>query len=131
PVATTSSGAARISTTVPAAGDGSSASTLSVEISTRPWSFSTVSPTFTSQSSTVPSETDSPISGTATSTTLPPLSAGGLGGAGGAGDAERAAAPAGVAGPMPSSASLAASFSSSAAAPCSASSTADSSDAQS
>src|SRR4051794_14000679 len=69
PVATTSSGFARISTTVPATGDGSSASTLSVEISTRPWSRSTTSPTFTSQSRTVPSETDSPISGTATSTT--------------------------------------------------------------
>src|SRR4051794_16414080 len=128
PVATTSSGAARISTTVPATGDGSSASTLSVETSTRPWSFSTWSPTFTSQSSTVPSETDSPISGTATSMTSPPPSAGG---AGGTGDAGREAAPAAVAGLMASSASLAASFSSSAAAPCSASSTADSSAAQS
>ena len=97
PVATTSSGSARISTTVPATGDGSSASTLSVEISTRPWSRSTVSPTFTSHSSTVPSETDSPISGTATSTTSASVS------------------------------SLAACESCSAAAPCSASSTADSS----
>ena len=61
---------------MPATGDGSSASTLSVEISTMPSSTSTVSPTCLSHSRTVPSETDSPICGTVTSTTSPVAVAG-------------------------------------------------------
>ena len=48
---------------VPLAGAGTSASTLSVETSTRVWPSSTASPSATCHSSTVPSVTDSPISG--------------------------------------------------------------------
>ncbi|MEJ7715521.1 MAG: hypothetical protein WKF40_07385 [Thermoleophilaceae bacterium] len=43
--------------------EGTSASTLSVEISTSGSSTATVSPTCFSHSRTVPSETDSPIAG--------------------------------------------------------------------
>src|SRR5688500_6369400 len=50
----------------PAAGDGISASTLSVEISNNGSSRSTVSPTFLIQRTTVPSATDSPIWGITT-----------------------------------------------------------------
>ena len=64
---TTAPSSARISWIVPAAGLGISASTLSVEISTMGWSFSTTSPMPTSQRVMVPSETDSPISGMTTS----------------------------------------------------------------
>ena len=49
--------------TVPEAGAGTSASTLSVETSTIVWPSSTESPSETCHSSTVPSVTDSPISG--------------------------------------------------------------------
>ena len=49
--------------TVPEAGAGTSASTLSVETSTTVWPSSTESPSETCHSSTVPSVTDSPISG--------------------------------------------------------------------
>ncbi len=52
---------------VPAAGAGTSASTLSVETSTIVSPSATVSPTATWYSSTVPSVTDSPISGISTS----------------------------------------------------------------
>ena len=55
---------------VPATGEGTSASTLSVEISTSGSSTATLSPGFTRHSSTVPSATESPISGKATSTIL-------------------------------------------------------------
>src|SRR3954462_14126393 len=58
-----SSGSARIFVSVPAAGAGTSASTLSVEISTRGSSASTRSPTCLRHSRTVPSVTDSPIWG--------------------------------------------------------------------
>ena len=67
PTATVESGSARISATVPATGEGRSASTLSVEISTSGSSTATWSPTATRHSSTVPSATESPISGNATS----------------------------------------------------------------
>ena len=50
-------------TSVPAAGEGISASTLSVEISTSGSSASTRSPTCFNHSRTVPSVTDSPIWG--------------------------------------------------------------------
>src|ERR1019366_2729937 len=56
-----------ISCNVPAAGDGISASTLSVEISNSGSSRSTVSPTFFSHLVSVPSVIDSPIWGITTS----------------------------------------------------------------
>ena len=65
---TVSSGSARISATTPATGDGISASTLSVEISTSVSPSETWSPTCLCHSSTVPSWTDSPICGSTTST---------------------------------------------------------------
>ncbi len=58
---------ARISVITPAAGDGISASTLSVEISNSGSSRSTVSPTFLIQRTIVPSAIDSPICGITTS----------------------------------------------------------------
>src|SRR3954471_3262541 len=57
-----------ISASVPAAGAGISASTLSVEISNRGSSRFTVSPTFLSHLLSVPSAMDSPICGISTST---------------------------------------------------------------
>ena len=67
PTSTTSSSWATISSRVPAAGDGISVSTLSVDTSTRASSASTESPTSFSQRVTVPSVTDSPSSGMVTS----------------------------------------------------------------
>ena len=58
---------ARISVSTPAAGDGISASTLSVEISKSGSSRSTLSPTFLIQRTIVPSAIDSPICGITTS----------------------------------------------------------------
>src|SRR3954454_2346436 len=58
----------RISDTRPDAGDGTSVSTLSVEISTIVSSASTQSPTRFFHSTTVPSATETPIWGIATST---------------------------------------------------------------
>ena len=63
PTWTVSSGPTRMRTSVPEAGDGTSASTLSVDTSTSGSSAVTASPTCFSQSSTVPSVTDSPIAG--------------------------------------------------------------------
>ena len=63
PTATVSSGSARILVSVPAAGEGTSVSTLSVETSTIGSSASTRSPTCLRHSRTVPSVTDSPIWG--------------------------------------------------------------------
>src|SRR3954469_12017223 len=60
----------RISATRPLAGDGTSVSTLSVEISTIGSSFSTQSPTRFFHSTTVPSATDTPIWGIVTSTSV-------------------------------------------------------------
>ncbi len=57
-----------ISASTPAAGEGISASTLSVEISMIGSSRSTRSPTFFRQTETVPSAIDSPIWGIGTST---------------------------------------------------------------
>ena len=65
-MATVSPSCTRISRSTPAAGDGISASTLSVEISKIGSSRSTVSPTFLIQRTTVPSATDSPIWGITT-----------------------------------------------------------------
>ena len=84
PTATVSSAWTRISVIVPATGDGTSASTLSVEISTNGSSTATTSPVFTRHSSTVPSATESPISGKATSTTSPPPAGASSGAAGAA-----------------------------------------------
>jgi hypothetical protein len=57
----------RISETTPPAGEGISASTLSVEISKSGSSRSTLSPTFLIQRTIVPSAIDSPICGITTS----------------------------------------------------------------
>src|SRR5262245_48586017 len=59
--ATVSPSLTLMSTSVPAAGAGISASTLSVEISNNGSSLSTESPTFLIQRTIVPSATDSPI----------------------------------------------------------------------
>ena len=106
PTATVSSACTRISRSVPATGEGSSASTLSVEISTRMSSTATASPTRFRHSSTVPSATESPISGKATSTSSPslsppapfPLAAAGAGSppAGGGGAAPTSISPSGA-----------------------------------
>ena len=71
PTSTVSSSSARISTRVPATGDGISVSTLSVETSRSGSSTSTVSPTDFSHWVMVPSVTDSPSSGIATSVAEP------------------------------------------------------------
>ena len=67
PTSTVSPSWTLISTSVPAAGEGISASTLSVEISRIGSSRSTWSPTFFSHFETVPSAMDSPIWGIGTS----------------------------------------------------------------
>jgi hypothetical protein len=72
PTLTTSPSATRILATTPAEGAGSSASALSVVISTRGWSSSTESPSLTSHWPTVASTTLSPSSGSFTSTAVPP-----------------------------------------------------------
>ena len=66
PTATVSPSPAMIFVIVPATGEGTSASTLSVEISTIVSSTSTWSPTPLCHSSTVPSATESPIAGITT-----------------------------------------------------------------
>jgi len=55
-----------IFTIVPATGEGTSASTLSVEISTSVSSTATLSPSCLCHSRTTPSVTDSPIAGMVT-----------------------------------------------------------------
>src|SRR3954465_9257088 len=70
PTSIVSPSPAWIFTTVPAVGDGTSAATLSVEISTRTSSRSTGSPSFLCHSRTVPSVTDSPIAGMVTCTVV-------------------------------------------------------------
>ncbi len=67
PTLTVAPSLARISESVPATGDGISASTLSVEISNSGSSRATVSPTFFSHFVIVPSVIDSPICGMGTS----------------------------------------------------------------
>ncbi len=71
PTCTVSSGPTRISASTPAAGEGTSASTLSVDTSTIGSSTATVSPTCLSHSSTVPSVTDSPMAGMVIWTLVP------------------------------------------------------------
>ena len=73
---TVSPSGTRISATIPEAGEGTSVSTLSVEISTMVSSASTRSPTPLSQRLTVPSDTLTPIWGITTSTVLPTAMAG-------------------------------------------------------
>ncbi len=68
---TVSPSLARISRTIPDAGDGISVSTLSVEISTIVSSASMWSPTCFIQRVIVPSDTLTPICGITTSTTVP------------------------------------------------------------
>ena len=76
PTVTVSPAWARISSIVPEAGAGTSASTLSVEISTIVSSSATGSPGCLDHSRIVPSDTDSPMAGMTMSTRLAP--AGGL-----------------------------------------------------
>ena len=66
PISTVSSSPATILVRVPAAGEGISVSTLSVDTSSKGSSTSTVSPSFLSQRVTVPSLTDSPSAGICT-----------------------------------------------------------------
>src|SRR5947207_11228245 len=70
PTSTVAPTSTRISVTRPLAGDGTSVSTLSVEISTMASSASTQSPTRFFHSTTVPSATETPIWGIVTSATL-------------------------------------------------------------
>jgi hypothetical protein len=71
---TVAPGSTRISFSTPAAGEGISASTLSVEISKRGSSRWTLSPTFFIHLVTVPSAIDSPICGMITSVISSPES---------------------------------------------------------
>src|SRR5829696_5421693 len=71
PASTVSPADTKVSSRVPAAGAGTSASTLSVEISTTVSSAATGSPGAFSHSRTVPSDTDSPIWGITMSTVSP------------------------------------------------------------
>ena len=82
PTVTVSPACARISSIVPDAGAGTSASTLSVEISTIVSSSATGSPGCLAHSRIVPSDTDSPIAGMTMSTVSPPASASGSAAAG-------------------------------------------------
>ncbi len=77
PTSTVSPSGTRISETTPLPGDGTSVSTLSVEISTIVSSASTRSPTCFRQRVIVPSDTLTPIWGITTSTAVPVLTAGG------------------------------------------------------
>ena len=74
PTVTVSPAWARISSIVPEAGAGTSASTLSVEISTIVSSSATGSPGCLAHSRIVPSDTDSPIAGMTMSTVSPSVS---------------------------------------------------------
>ena len=73
PTVTVSPSATSSSLTVPVAGEGSSTSTLSVEISTIVSSCLIRSPTLTCHSRIVPSVTDSPAAGVTTSTVRTPV----------------------------------------------------------
>ena len=70
PTSTVAPSSTRISVTTPAAGEGTSVSTLSVEISSSVSSASTVSPTCLFHFVIVPSDTDTPICGMTTSTAV-------------------------------------------------------------
>jgi hypothetical protein len=71
PTSTVAPSSTRISLTTPEAGDGTSVSTLSVEISSSVSSASIWSPTCLFHFVTVPSETETPICGITTSTAVP------------------------------------------------------------
>ncbi len=71
PTSTVSPSGTMISVTTPLAGDGTSVSTLSVEISSSVSSASMVSPTCLFHFVMVPSETETPICGMTTSTAVP------------------------------------------------------------
>src|ERR1017187_2767051 len=74
PVSTVSPSPARISTSTPAAGEGISESTLSVETSKSGSSRATTSPTFLNPCVMIPSVTDSPHDGHVTSAKVQPTS---------------------------------------------------------
>jgi hypothetical protein len=81
PTCTVSPACARISSMVPDAGAGTSASTLSVEISTIVSSSATASPGSFAHSRIVPSVTDSPMAGITISSVSPGASSASAGGA--------------------------------------------------
>ena len=103
PTGTVESTATSIARTVPAAGDGISVSTLSVETSRSGSSTAIASPTFFNQRVTVPSVTDSPKAGIVTTTpedaTGATTGAGGGGGGGGVAAAGAAGAATGAEAP--------------------------------
>ncbi len=72
PVSTVSPSPAKICTSTPAAGEGISESTLSVETSKSGSSRATASPTFLNHCVMIPSVTDSPSEGSVTSTKVKP-----------------------------------------------------------
>ena len=99
PTGTVESTATSIARTVPAAGEGISVSTLSVETSRSGSSTAIASPTFFNQRVTVPSVTDSPKAGIVTTTpedatgaTTGATTGAGVGGGGGGGGGGVAAA---------------------------------------
>ena len=94
PTVTVSPACARTSVIVPVAGEGTSASTLSVEISTTVSSAATASPGCLCHSRIVPSVTDSPIAGMTISSVAAAPSVGG----GAQRQAPQAERPAAVAG---------------------------------
>jgi hypothetical protein len=71
PTATVSPSCTRTRPSTPSAGEGTSVSTLSVEISSSGSSAAMDSPSVLSHLVIVPSETDTPIWGITTSTTVP------------------------------------------------------------
>ena len=103
PTGTVESTATSIARTVPAAGEGISVSTLSVETSRSGSSTAIASPTFFNQRVTVPSVTDSPKAGIVTTTpedaTGATTGAGGGGGGGGVAAAGAAGAATGAEAP--------------------------------
>ena len=102
PTATTSSGCTRSFVIVPAAGAGTSASTLSVETSMTVSPSSTESPSCLCHSRMVPSVTDSPISGMVICTASPPPPSVSLPGSSpGVGDSEGASSSPMSASPSP------------------------------
>ena len=95
PTSTVSPSAASSSARVPATGDGTSVSTLSVEISSKISSLSTLSPGFFNHRRILPSWIDSPILGITTSVIDPEAT--GAGAAAGAGTGAATGAGAGAA----------------------------------
>ena len=98
PTSTVSSSSNKISTMVPAMGEGTSVSTLSVDTSSSASSTATVSPTDFNHWVMTPSVTDSPNSGITTSTAPEVAGAAGAAGVAGAAAAGAGSGSAGAAG---------------------------------